>query len=214
MIPRRLVRTVPTASPPRAEEFWARFAEIHPGWEMVTWRDPVPEEWFPASSPLWPHCSSGAQRAGLLRLEDLALRGGVYVDSDVEPFRSLEPLLGVAAFAGWEDARVVPDAVLGAEAGHGAVLACLSRALGVVAGGGGAWESGPGATTAVLPGRSDVLLLPPGSLYQIHYREKHRLGEAALPWEFVRHHWAGSWLTPAQKAQISRSRAGQPRGRG
>lgn len=217
MIPRRLVRTVPAEASRQAEDFWAGFKKLHPGWEFVTWRDPVPEEWFPASAALWGHCTTGAQRAGLLRLEDLALRGGVYVDSDVESLRSLEPLLGVGCFAGWEDARVVPDAVLGAEAGHPAVLSCLSRALGVVAGGGGAWESGPGVTTAVLPGRDDVLLLPPGSLYPVHYREKHLLrdgGPADTPWAFCQHWWAGSWLTPAQRAQISRSRATRRQGRG
>lgn len=216
-IPCRLVRTVPAESPPRADEFWEKFAELHPGWELVTWRDPVPEEWFPAGFRLWDHCTSGAQRAGLIRLEDLALRGGVYVDSDVEPFRPFDPLLGVAAFAGWEDARVVPDAVLGGEAGHPALRECLSRALGTVAGGGGAWESGPGVTTAVLPGRPDVLLLPPGSFYPVHYREKHLLDsgvELRQPWAFCQHRWEGSWLTPAQKAQISRSRAVRPRGRG
>jgi len=217
VIPRRLVRTVPAETAAEAEAFWKRFKALHPGWEFVTWRDPVPVEWFPATHRLWSHCTSGAQRAGLVRLEDLALRGGVYVDSDVEPLRSLEPLLTTGCFAAWEDARVVPDAVLGAEAGHPAVLECLSRALGVVAGGGGAWESGPGVTTAVLPGRDDVLLLPPGAFFPVHYREKHLLrpgGPPDTPWAFVQHWWAGSWLTPEQKAQISRRRADRRRGRG
>jgi hypothetical protein len=217
VIPRRLVRTVPAEPAPEAEAFWGRFGALHPGWELVTWRDPVPRRWFPTTWRLWDHCTSGAQRAGLIRLEDLALRGGVYVDSDVEPLRPLGPLLGAGCFAAWEDARVVPDAVLGAEAGHPAVLSCLSRALGVVAGGGGAWESGPGVTTAVLPGRDDVLLLPPGAFFPVHYREKHRLapgGPPDAPWAFAQHWWAGSWLTPEQKAQISRRWADRRRGRG
>lgn len=217
MIPRRLVRTVPAVSPVRADGFWEQFKDLHPGWELVTWRDPVPEEWFPATHRLWDHCASGAQRAGLIRLEDLALRGGVYVDSDVEPLRSFEPLLTLSAFAAWEDGAVVPDAVLGAEVGHPAILDCLSRALGVVAGGGGAWESGPGVTTAILPDRDDVLLLPPGSFYPVHYREKNLLregGPPGAPWAFAQHWWEGSWLTPEQKAQISRRRATRRQGRG
>jgi mannosyltransferase OCH1-like enzyme len=143
--------------------------------------------------------------AGLLRLELLYSLGGIWVDSDVEPYRSLEPLLGVRGFAAWEDERVVPDAVLGAEAGHPAIEECLSLALAAVAAGKGAWESGPGVTTAVLPGRDDWLLLPPGAFYPYHYTERCRRGEdhrASQPWAFTAHHWAASWHTPAQKAQL------------
>jgi hypothetical protein len=40
-------------------------------------------------------------------------------------------------------------------------------------------------------------LLPPGSFYPYHYREKQRSGEdfrKTQPWAFVAHHWWGSWL--------------------
>lgn len=208
-IPRRFIRTIGINPPAEAEIFWEGFQRLHPDWEFVTYQDPINPSLFPVTSELWHHCTSGAQRAGLIRLEVL-LDGGFYVDADVEPYRSWEPLVGLRGVAGWEDEKVVPDAVLGAEAGHPAVEACLSRAMGVVAGGGGAWESGPGVTTAVLPGRDDWLLLSPGSLYQIHYREKHLLDQPPKPWEYGRHWWAGSWLTPAQKAQLSRPRIQSP----
>jgi hypothetical protein len=61
----------------------------------------------------------------------------------------------------------------------------------------GAWLSGPGVTTAALPGRGDVLLLPPGSFYPYHYSEKEaRRGEdhaSEQPWAFGAHHWHHSW---------------------
>lgn len=106
--------------------------------------------------------------------------------------------------AAWEDEKVVPDAVLGAEAGHPAIEECLSLAMAAVAAGKGAWESGPGVTTRVLPGRSDFLLLAPGSLYEVHYLERARMGDQPKPYEFARHHFRGSWLNPAQKAQLDR----------
>ena len=204
MIPRRFVRTVPATVNTEVEHYWAMFKELHPGWEMVTWRDPIDPALFPVTSPLWHHCANGAQLAGLVRLEDLWHRGGFYVDSDVEPYRSFEPLVGLDGVAAWEDENVVPDAVLGASAGHPALQACLTHAMAAVAAGKGAWESGPGATTAVLPGRDDWLLLPPGSFYAVHYRDKKLLDSPAAPWEFCRHRWHASWLSPAQKARMDR----------
>lgn len=92
-IPRILHRTVPAETTDEVEQWWAKFAEIHPGWEMRTYREPIdPSEW-PLTGFLFDRCANGAQKAGLIRLEALFTFGGVYVDSDVEPFRSLEPLL-------------------------------------------------------------------------------------------------------------------------
>lgn len=194
-IPRILHRTVPAHTTDQVESWWESFGELHADWQLMTHRDPLdPADW-PLTSSRWADCTSGAQMAGLIRLEALYRWGGVYVDSDCEPYRSLEPLLPLHAFAAWEDAQVVPDAVIGAEPEHPAIKACLDLALERVPL--GAWESGPGVLTEVLPGRDDVLLLPPGSLYPYHYRAKRlrdRDHASEQPWAFMAHHWAGSWL--------------------
>jgi len=199
-IPRILHRVVPEVTSAESEAWWHRFGELHPDWTLLTHRDPLdPTEW-PLTAHRWSACTSGAQLAGLIRLEALWRWGGIYVDSDVEPYRSFEPLLPLRAFAAWEDAKVVPDAVLGAEPEHPAIRACLEMALKRIRR--GAWESGPGVTTAILPGRSDVLLFPPGSFYPYHYKAKHLRAEdhaAAQPWAFAAHHWAGSWLPQAME---------------
>jgi hypothetical protein len=78
----------------------------------------------------------------------------------------------------------------------------LDRAKAAVEAGEGPWESGPGVTTAVLPGRTDVLLLPPGSFFPYHYSERKRRHEdhmGANPWAFGAHHWAASWLPPEKR---------------
>lgn len=205
-IPRRFIRTVPDRSEQQAEWWWRDFGELHPRWEFVTYRDPIDPRQFPLTADSWAFCSSGAQMAGLIRLEALFHHGGIYVDSDVQPLRSFAPLLDVRAFAAWEDPRVVPDAVIGAEAGHPAIAACLQAALEAIAA--GPWESGPGVTTKILPGRDDVLLLPPGAFYPYHYTDKRRANadhKAQQPWCFAVHHWWGSWLTPEQHAQHNRT---------
>jgi hypothetical protein len=204
-IPRILHRTVPAETSGQVEQWWDDFRYLHPGWELMTHRDPMdPADW-PELGDLWASCGNGAQRAGLIRLEALWRWGGVYVDSDCLPFSSLEPLLHLPGFAAWEDPKVVPDAVLGAEPHHPAVEVMMLRARAAVEAGADAWHSGPGVTTTTLPGRSDWLLLPPGAFYEVHWRDKAALRAGKLmdhgrqPWGFMQHMWDGSWLTQEQK---------------
>lgn len=201
-IPRILHRTVPEVTTDQVEQWWEHWRMILPGWELMTHRDPLdPAEW-PLTGDLWAQCANGAQRAGLIRLEALWRWGGVYVDSDVEPYRNLEPLLDLRGFSAWEDAKVAPDAVLGAEPEHPAVSVLLARARVAIEAGADAWHSGPGVTTSTLPGRPDWLLLPPGSFYPYHYKERSKRAAPHMteqPWSFGAHHWSGSWLTPEQR---------------
>lgn len=204
VIPRILHRTVPAETSDQVEQWWTELKALHPGWEFRTHRDPLdPADW-PLTGDLWGRCANGAQKAGLIRLEALVTHGGVYVDSDCEPHRSLEPLLHVPAFAAWEDRQCVPDAVMGATAHHPAFEVMLEKARAVIQGGGDAWHSGPGVSTETLPGRPDVLLLPPGAFYPRHYLDKQAKTSADGPWVFLRHDWAGSWLSPEQKRSIER----------
>lgn len=199
-LPRLIFRTIPEG--PEREDvarWWAGVQALHPGWFCITYQDPLPPSQFPITAPLWDRCVSGAQKAGLIRLEALHRHGGIYLDSDVEVFRNLGPLLQVEGFAAYEDPGVIPDAVLGAKAAHPAIAECLTLACQrLVAASGqwqtdGPWGTGPGVTTTVLAGRDDFLVLPPDSFYRIHYTQKARLGEPPLPFEFGRHHWHNSW---------------------
>jgi hypothetical protein len=204
-IPRVLHRTVPTETSDEVEGWWRRFAELHPGWELRTYREPLdPKDW-PLTSHVWDRCKSGAQRAGLIRLEYLVTYGGFHIDADMEPVRSLEPLTRCSAVAAYEDANCVPDAFLGCEPNHPAFVLMLEKAVAAVGGGADAWNSGPGVTTEVLPGRPDVLVLPPGVSFDVHYLEKAELTTRPHPpWSFMRHHWHGSWLSDAQRRSIDK----------
>lgn len=209
-IPRILHRTVPEHTSPQAEQWWDHFRQLHPGWELMTHRDPMDPDLWPELGDLWAKCANGAQKAGLIRLEALWRWGGVYVDSDVEPYRTLEPLLHLSGFAAWEDHKVVPDAVLGAEPQHPAVALMMLRARDKIESGADAWHSGPGVTTATLPGRHDWTLFPPGAFFPYHYSQKNLRSTDHMttqPWCFMAHHWEGSWLTKEQRSAITR-RAG------
>ena len=194
-IPRILHRVVPETPNSVAEAWWERFRQLHPDWELRTHRDPLQADEWPLTRDHWDKCANGAQFADLIRLEALITHGGVYVDQDVEPLRPLDPLLYVPAFAAWEDERSVPNAVMGAVPDHPAMVACLELMISRLPG--DTWQSGPGVLTTILPPRQDVLLLPPGAFYDVHYRDPDRdvrMTEPAMPWTFARHHYWGSWL--------------------
>jgi Glycosyltransferase sugar-binding region containing DXD motif len=199
MIPRRLIRTVPESPSPEQDRMWEIATKLHPDWEHVDLRDPVDRSRFPVTRHLWDRCDSGAQLADLIRAEELSHRGGVYIDSDVECYRSFDPLLGLDGFAGYEDADHVCTAVLGFTAGHPAVKALMD--VGMERHHQGTWAAAIGVVSEIWPGRDDMLLLPPGSFFPYHYQQKWT-GDVPSreqirdtnPWAFCAHHWDGSWL--------------------
>ena len=199
-IPRILHRVVPERIIPVAEEWWARFGKLHPGWRLLTHREPLDSAEWPLTSRYWPRASCGAQLADIVRLEALIRFGGFYVDQDVEPFRSLDPLLGATVVAAWEDERTVPNAVLGARPDHPLIRQALDLAIRQMRR--SVWDAGPGVTTRLFPGHPDVLLLPPGAFYDVHYQDPERdtkMGLPPSPWTFARHHYWGSWLPPERR---------------
>jgi len=246
-----LVRAVPETVNPEVEDLWERACTLHPDWEHVTWRDPIDPDQFPLTSPYWARCHNGAQLAGLVRLEDLWHRGGVYLDADVYVLRPFDDLVRTPqhegggddgsdcagdaatsgdgatghdggrtepepppaltrAFAAPEDGWIVPDAVLGAEAGHPVLEASIDLALRRLTGTSGeplswqtdrgAWSTGPGVTTSLWKGRDDVTILPREALYPVHYAPRDMLAEriAAFvadpdPESYCVHLWHWSW---------------------
>lgn len=195
MIPKRLIRTVPEHTTDQVEAFWAHAVALHPGWEHVTLRDPVNRNDFQCTSHLWDTCESGAQLADLIRLEELWWRGGVYIDSDVEMYRSFEPLLGLSGFAGWDCTDYVPNAIMGFIPGHPAIGRAID--LAIARHDQGTWPAGVGVTTEVFKGRNDVALFPPGSFYPVFWKDRDttnwRTVRERNPWAFCVHRAHHSW---------------------
>jgi hypothetical protein len=200
-IPRILHRVVPEKTSAVVEDWWERFGKLHPTWRLMTWRDPLDPADFPMTSGAWGRVKCGAQLADLARLEVLFRYGGVYVDSDMEPFRPLDALLWSHHFAAWEDERTIPNALIGARAGSSLIESALKLALRTMRR--SVWEAGPGVTTKLFADRTDVLLLPPGAVYRVHYNDPARddlmTSLPPAPWEFMRHHYFGSWLPPERR---------------
>jgi mannosyltransferase OCH1-like enzyme len=128
MIPKRLHRLWlgQRYRPARYDAYWDEWQAVLPGWELFTWT----EENLPElrNQALYDTAPSFARSGGILMAHDRAVAvqradivayelvyqfGGVYVNCDMSPLRSLEPLLRHEAFAGLEDSQYLCNAAIG-----------------------------------------------------------------------------------------------------
>ncbi|MDF1739673.1 MAG: glycosyltransferase [Verrucomicrobiales bacterium] len=136
-----------------------------------------------------------------VRLQKLAEHGGVYLDTDFEVVRSLDPLLEEKCFLGEEKADRVNSGILGAEAGHPFPEQCLDFMR-------KRFESGqpyliaPEVCTKVLTRFSgEINVFPPEFFYPYNpYSDVP--GDQKLMFRnitdntYAIHHWAKSWSMP------------------
>lgn len=188
MIPMIFHRCVPAHVPAEFDAWWDRFAELHPAWMFNTVADPIDPTHYELGH-LHQRCTTGAQLAGMVRLELVWRYGGIYVDMDVEPLRSFDELRSHDCFVGTEDGHHLTDAVFGAEAGHPAVRACIDRLLD------GYWSKNPSETGPVLMTNTfravgGVTVLPKAAFYPYSWDED---DPGTYGDSFAVHRWNHSW---------------------
>ncbi|MCW3010299.1 MAG: hypothetical protein JWO90_703, partial [Solirubrobacterales bacterium] len=185
--------------PEMAAAFGETWAHHHPGWELRLWRD---EDLPPLrNQAAFDAAASLAERADIVRYELLLRFGGVYVDTDFECLRSLEPLLeDVEAFTASQDGRTLSNSIIGATAGHPllrALVDALPRAVAERSGRPPNQVTGPGLLTAVVEGdaalEAGVQVFPPALFFPYLHDEPSRRHES-FPDAYAVHHWAASWL--------------------
>ena len=128
VIPRILhqVWVGPDAMPQEYEDYRESWRRHHPEWEMRLWTDEsLPDDFVRPEA--YERLRNPAERSDIIRLEVLYRFGGVYVDTDVECLRPIDPLLedDVHFFAGYVAPGHVQNAVIAAEAGHPVVEQAL-----------------------------------------------------------------------------------------
>lgn len=146
-----------------------RWAQLHPSFELVTWSSShdlpplINQELFDQAQQIIPR-DWVRFRADVVRLELLHRFGGLYVDTDVEPARPVDTLLGgVACLAGRSPQHIagvhpITNAVMAAIPQHPFVRACID---------------GLPAAVEAFAGRS--------------------LAQMAGPWHLTRTYDAGDW---------------------
>lgn len=184
----------------------------HPGFEIRRWDERnLPADPFIDRALAGGHWS---RASNAIRLHALYDHGGIYLDTDVEVLRSLEPLRRHACFLGFQ---YIPDGtaykpfemcvasgVMGARPRHPLVRDMLAEIPRSVEGPAAFEILGPQMATAVLiraglRGYSDrpvtiagATILPKDAFYPYFYRETF---DPALitPSTFSVHHWAKRW---------------------
>jgi hypothetical protein len=189
---------------PERPEFAAwrdRLQELHPDWEIRTWQDSSEFTWLRNKDLFYKYLETDpfGRVPDILRYELLWRFGGVYIDTDFEPLRSIEPLLeDPRPFAAWENDRTMCTAVLASPPKHpaiGELIEGLPAQCAATEDKTPNYATGPEYATAHWRGRDDVRRLPPWTFYPVGWWERHLLGnqENYHPDTFAVHHWSKGW---------------------
>ncbi|NLD69589.1 MAG: hypothetical protein GX644_12340 [Limnobacter sp.] len=185
-----------------------KWRAMHPAWEYRLWNLDTCD--FELQRPeLIGRCANYAQMADVLRLEILYRYGGVYIDTDFEPLRPIEPVLdGAEHFFCSEDGAHLSNSIFGARPESPLILRLL-RGLPTELGREPAnVETGPRYFTRTLLCEgfdADVKLLPSRLFFPYQWDEPHRAGES-FPEAFAVHRWAHSWRGPQSRGLRVRAR--------
>lgn len=203
MIPKILHRIWVGGEPPaHLVSLGLRWEELNPGWEFRIWRDGdlrwlQNQDLFDRAAEYVPVDGIGQFKADVARYEILRKFGGVYVDFDVEPLKPFASLLGVPAFAGWEeDGRYVGNTVLGSVPGASIWTDIIESLPGNAAkhkGRAATWVSGPRFLTRVYESdRSQLKVYPQRYFFPYSYNDLGKDTDPALkqyPDSYSIHHW-------------------------
>ena len=130
MIPKIVHRTVPKVRTKLMNYCWDSVIQYTPDWEHMTHED---DDDYALVGPFLPLCKEGAFRADLIRLEVLYRYGGVYLDSDVELFRSIDPLLNDKMFLVKEQDSYLMNAIMGTVPNNQVILEMIDLSISILA---------------------------------------------------------------------------------
>lgn len=178
--------------PERYQRYGGTWARHHPNWGMQLWTDDnLPEFTVPEA---YERCRNHGERSDLIRYEVLLRVGGVYVDTDVECQRSIEPLIeDVSAFAAWAREGTVGNTIVGSTPGHPAIARLLDEVSAAAGTGSVVASTGPGALTRVFTEADDVVILDSHYFYPFDHSDLPLPEGATFPDAYAIHYWEGTW---------------------
>jgi mannosyltransferase OCH1-like enzyme len=217
-------------------EWQQLWRDLHPSWEIKIWRP------FDALSPSFLHsegeivecrnlkylslCPTYAKRSDVWRYEILEQLGGVYLDTDMEPVKSIEPLLEeghdlpVEAFAGlcetnyhWQESPrptatlEVGCSIMGAIAHHPWLVELVNRTP---------WQDPNSQISLAFPylteitGRHpEVRLFEPATFYPFTWDHYAQVGPPAIseeplsPGTYAVHRWSSTWFADGLRQRVN-----------
>lgn len=199
------------------DEFAAYAAEwrrLHPDWEYRLWDgNSILSEWQSEAHTL-SRCDTPAAKSDFARLLILEKYGGLYIDTDFEPFKNFAEVVGSAAFLfGWMDHQSVANGFLASVPGGSVITAMIAEARARIRSGLPILESaGPALVLACIKPRINVMGKPlrdgigtaygdtgivglaPHVLFPYTWTQQRPATYPESAW--AAHHWARSWWTP------------------
>src|SRR3954447_2809001 len=188
----------PNPIPEEYERYRQAWLDHHPGWKMQVWtEDNLPEGL--RRSEVYEKLRAPAERANILRLELLSREGGVYVDTDFECLKPIEPLIDDAElFITMAKPDRINNALMGSVPGHPVIEQALNEIRPVEYFGHDKAATGTRFLDGLMLGRDGVTLLDHELFYP--QTEEGRRDAYAL------HHMARSWKN-AEQLRIDLERA-------
>ncbi len=174
----------------------------NPNWEIRIWgNDDVP--WFKCQEAI----KSQPTLAGVsdvMRIEIIYRLGGVYVDTDMECFRSIDTITkNTRSFIVRETEKYICNSVFGAAPESRTlrpIFECF-RDMQFPTKGGQNQTTGPHLFTK-LANTSVAKILEPKSFFPIPYSKRNELGRSDIDLTdkdiYAHHQWAGTWKNPSQ----------------
>jgi hypothetical protein len=129
MIPKIIHRVVPRKTTELMDMCWKTVIEKTPDFEHITHYDD--EEYSIVGKELL-KCEKGAFKADLIRLEVIYKYGGVYLDSDIELYKSIEDLLYNDFIMCKEDDEYISNLVIGALPENKIILEMINMSLDII----------------------------------------------------------------------------------
>ncbi len=199
----------PDPMPEAFQRYGESWREHHPDWEMRLWTD---DNLPPLSRPqALTRARYPTELANLLRYELLAGAGGVYIDTDLECLRPIDPLLeGVEAFTAYLRPGRVGCGILGAVPGHPLFARAVEEAEKRAGEGKSSVRAtGPWFMTELVKDFPDVTIFEPAKFYPYDWDEKPRPA-SEFPDAYAIHHWRRTGRNepsdPAEKIEFLRDR--------
>lgn len=164
-------------APDYVTDIAAKWRNLHPDWTVIQWDHASAPNYMTVNRDLYdepdlfsPQSNPWQFRTDLFRLEIMYQMGGVWVDADLEPLKSIDPVVAhLDAFAAWEKQDVwVANGFMGFTAGHPFVRAYLEAARPRILANPG-WrvnrQTGPHLLTDLYRSRGGLHVLPEKLVY-------------------------------------------------
>lgn len=174
---------------------------LHPDWEFILWNDENLPELI--NQKLFNKTKEIVVRADLLKLELLYSYGGIFIDTDFECYKNIEPLLsGIECFSCGERPGIIGNAIMGSLPGHPSFKKLINNVEENINENmpyGPNIKTGPVYLTKTLT-PEEIYLFPTEYFFPVpagHSIEPN-MGHL-FPKSYGVHHWAASWVGVEEK---------------